>query len=415
MAGLNKLSDARVRSAGPGRYSDGGGLYLRVERNGKKRFVWRGTFGGREVELGLGPYPDATLANAREQAEQARRDVAAGLDPKAERDRRAAPATQSDRRWTFRDEAEEFLALKLPQLTNPKHKQQWRNTLADYVFPTIGDKLINEITAADVLAVLRPIWSVKAETARRVMNRIDNVVDHATLHGRRTLASPTIGVDQQLGKKRPAIQHREALPWGEVPAFLARLDQLASAHLSRLALEFAVLTATRSGEVRGAVWPEIDRDARVWSIPGERMKMRRPHKVPLSDAAMRVLDRAAGRRCELKRDGGPLVFPSSKPLNPLSDMTLTMLLRRMGLQATAHGFRSSFRDWAGETRVEDHEVLEACLAHVPSKVVRAYARSDYLDRRRPVMEAWGAFCRPVPANDEGEADGGSEVGNVKGA
>lgn len=400
---IKKLSDAKVRSADQGVHQDGGGLSLKVKATGAKQWLFRFSLRGKRSDMGLGSYPEIGLADARERAEQARRDVANGIDPRVARDARADPEPEAGQPVTFEDEAEEFLALRLPQLSNPKHRQQWRNTLATYVYPSIGHMPIDEVRAAHVLRLLQPIWRTHPETARRVLGRIENIIDHATLHGRRTLASPTVGVAAQLGKKRPAVKHHPALPWRDVPGFLAALDELASAHVSKLALEFAILTASRSGEVRGAAWDEIDRAARLWNVPPERMKMRRPHRVPLSNAALRVLDRAARHHCELQRDGRPLVFPAHGGTRPLTDMTLTMLLRRMSVPAVPHGFRSSFRDWASENKIEANEVLEACLAHVePSKSVRAYARSDLLDRRRDVMDRWGAFCRPANDDDEGK-------------
>ncbi|HRK19823.1 MAG TPA: integrase family protein [Hyphomicrobiaceae bacterium] len=249
MAGLNKLNDAKVRAAGFGRHSDGGGLYLRVEKNLARRFVWRGTWSGREIEMGLGPYPDTILATARDLAAQARRDLLAGLDPRVQREKRVAP-TRYERVVAFRDVAEEFLALKNPRLSNAKHRQQWQNTLATYAYPVLGQIPINAVQPIDIIRTLQPIWHTKSETARRVLNRIDNVIRHATVSGRRTLANPTTGVVNSLGRKRPIVEHHTSMPWTEVPAFLKQIDGLASAQASRLALEFTILTAARSGEVR---------------------------------------------------------------------------------------------------------------------------------------------------------------------
>jgi integrase len=263
--------------------------------------------------------------------------------------------------------------------------------MRDYVYPHIGDKAVADVTAGDIVAVLRPIWFEKPETAKRVLQRVEAVFKSAILHGYRKLASPCVGVAQELGTRHRKVANHRALPYAQVPDFLARLRATNSWPATRLAFEWLVLTATRSGETRLARWAEIDEQAALWTIPAERMKAKRPHSVPLSPRCLEILQ---ALRPVYPHGPDDLMFPSMKSGAPLSDMTLTKVLRDMGLadSATVHGMRSSFKVWCAEVAKVRDEVSEAALAHViPEKVRAAYLRTDFLEERRPLMQAWAQF------------------------
>jgi integrase len=386
---LNRLTAKKVEKlTKPGRHADGGGLYLSISRDGRRRWVFlyrqketgrRG--GGRLREIGLGSARDVSLAKARELASEVRVAVRDGRDPRHVRD--------ADRRIpTFGEMAEEVVASLEPGWRNQKHRNQWRSTLETYC-RSISTMPVDAITTEHVLGVLKPLWLRVPQTAARLRGRIERVLDAARAKGHRTGDNPA-RLRGNLNHLLPALPkltrgHHKALPYREVPHFMSRLRERGS--VSAMALEFAILTAARSGEVLGAGWDEIDVDQRVWIIPAERMKAGREHRVPLSDRAMEVMTRMAAIRV------GYHVFPGAKPGCPLSTMALAMVLRRMQVPVTVHGFRSSFRDWAAEQTDFANEVAEMALAHaVSNEVERAYRRGDLFDKRRRLMEEWAAYC-----------------------
>jgi integrase len=389
MTGTGKLTATKVRALKePGRYGDGAGLMLVVGADGSRKWVLRVQADGKRRDFGLGSAADVTLADARAEAERLRQMVRAGLDPVAERKR------VPDALPTFREAAVQVHAEHRPTWKNAKHAAQWLTTLEAHAFPHFGDVSVADVTGPMVRDALADIWLTLPETARRVRQRIGAVLDWAHAKGYRTSEAPRAMLTAGRGLPRQPKNrgHFAALGWKAVPKFLLDLD--ATPHAgegTKLAVRFLILTAARSGEVRGARWSEMDLDARVWSIPGERMKAGRPHTVPLSDAAVAVLQRATALRTS--DDADALIFPGERRGQPMSDMTLTMALRRMKADCTAHGFRSSFRDWAAEATNFPREVAEAALAHVlADKVEAAYRRSDLLEKRRRMMDAWAGFC-----------------------
>lgn len=339
---------------------------------------------GRRRDLGLGAYPDVSLAMARERAAEARRLIANGEDPIAQK--------QQAKPKTFRDAALELIESKRPGWKNAKHAAQWVSTLEAYAFPKLGQMQVSRIETADVIAALKPIWSKKPETANRVRQRIEAVIDYASALGIRSGDNPARWrghLDNLLPKptKMRAVQHHPALPHLKIAGFMAALENRSG--VAARALGFTILTAARSGEVRGMTWAEIDLEAGIWTIPADRMKAGKEHRVPLSDAALSLL----GERSE----DNAIVFASeTKRGKPISDMSMTAVLRRMGFDGiTVHGFRSTFRDWAGETTGFPREVIEAALAHgIKDKAEAAYARSDLFDKRRTLMEAWAVVAAP---------------------
>ena len=380
-----RLTTFRVKAlAEPGKYEDGGGLRLVVDPNGAKRWVVRVTIDGKRIERGLGAYPSVTIEGARSRADEIKKAARSGLDLRVEERKQQLSVT------TFRAMFDISFAQRQKQLSNAKHLKQWQSTMEAYVFPVIGDTPVTEVTTAMVLDVLTPIWFDKPETAKRVLQRMETVFKSAIVRGIRDKASPCVGVADELGTKHREVQHHAALPWQDIPHFIPQLSKPSPRLMpaTTLALEFLILTATRSGETRGAVWPEFDLATATWTIPKERMKARNPHRIPLSPRCLEIL--AAAR---LLNPQSTLVFEASKRDKPLSDMTFTKLLRDRKIEATAHGFRSSFKVWAAEIAKAQHEVTEAALAHaIPSKVVAAYLRTDFFDERRTLMAAWAAHC-----------------------
>ena len=380
MAAIHRLTHLKAsKLIRPGIYEDGGGLRLVVGSGATKRWVVRVTIQGQRKERGLGGFPTVSLDEARSKAAEFRAHAKQGRDLAFERKIAEAKST------TFKRAFKAFYEIKSKVLSNKKHAKQWQSTMETYVFPKIGARPIAEISSAEVLQVLSPIWFSKPETARRVLQRMEAVFKSAILRGSRTLASPCIGVVQELGTRHRIVTHHTSLPWSEVSDFLTELKARKSLKSTRLGLEFLILTAARSGEVRGAVWSEIAWKEKEWRIPADRMKGRAAHTVPLSRIAITLLE-------ELRKERGEsdLIFPSSSG-EMLSDMAFTKLIRDMGYgeKATAHGFRSSFKVWAAEVEKVRDEVSEACLAHkIPEKVRAAYLRTDFLEERRSVMEAW---------------------------
>lgn len=392
MAG-NKLTTTKVRSLKePGRYGDGDGLSLVIGADGRRAWVLRVQAGGKRRDFGLGSAADVSLAEAREAAGKVRQQVREGLDPVAEKRKAPPPSTP-----TFRETALQVHKEHLPSWKNAKHGAQWLATLESYAFPDLGDKPVDQITGPMVRDVLANIWLTIPETARRVRQRIGAVLDWAHAKGYRPAEAPMRSVNKGLPKQPKEKEHFAALPWQDAPGFLARLRETGRAGpVVKLLFEFLVLTAVRSGEARGAKWSEIDLEAKLWTIPKARMKAGKAHAVPLSGRALAVLAEAATLRTDDVADG--LVFEGAKRGRPVSDMTLTMVLRRMGAGCTAHGFRSSFRDWAAEATNTPREVAEAALAHaVENRVEAAYRRSDLLEKRRALMEAWASFCAGTEA------------------
>jgi integrase len=391
---MPKLTQAALRGLikKTGRHGDGGGLYFRVIGGGRAYFVYRYRIGGKERETSLGPFPDLTLAEAREKHAALRKSVVVDkADPLAERAKavQAVPIIPS-----FGECADQYVETHEATWRNAKHRWQWRQTLTDYCGP-IRMKPINEIGTADVLAVLKPIWKDIPETASRLRGRIEAVLDAARAlnHIPEDKANPARWkghLDKLLPKPTKLSRgHQKALPYGDVPAFVKRLRS--SDGMAALALEFLILTATRTGETLGAQWREIDLDAAIWTIPPDRMKTGDTFSVPLSERAVAIL--ADTRRAARKEPtGDSFVFFGVIPKRPLSNMAFGMLMRRMGVDATAHGFRTSFRTWCSDVAHAPFEVAEACLSHrIGSAVSRAYARSDMLERRRPIMQAWASF------------------------
>jgi len=376
------LSVQKVKSAGPGRHGDRRGLFLYVKPTGARSWVLRYQMQGRRRDLGLGAYPGVTLAMARDRAAEARRLIADGQDPIAEK--------QQAKPKTFKQAALELVERKRPGWKSTKHAAQWTATLGTYVFPKIGPMQVGHVETADVIAVLTPIWANKPETANRVRQRIEAVLDYTTALGIRKGDNPARWrghLDHLLPKptKVRAVKHHPALPHGQIADFM--VDLAGRGGVAARALAFTILTAARSGETRGLTWAEIDMDACIWTIPAERMKAGKEHRVPLSDAAITLL----GHR----RGDSALVFESeTKPGKPISNMSMTAVLRRMSRDGiTVHGFRSTFRDWAGETTGFPREVIEAALAHgIKDKAEAAYARSDLFDKRRDLMDAWAAVA-----------------------
>ena len=373
------LSAAFVRTAAPGRYCDGQGLYLFVQPSGTRSWVQRIAIRGRRHELGLGSAALVPLAEARTKALANRKIAREGGDPLAEK--RRAEATP-----TFAAAAARVLEQKQAGWSNSRHASTWLRSLETYAFPRIGGRLVSEVTSADVLEVLTPIWHEKAQTARRVRQRVRTVLEWAVAMELRP-DNPCDRVGPVLGPQRAPVQHMRALPHRDVPAAVEAVQTSGAAPVVKLAFEFLVLTAARWGEVRGAEWAEIDTSDRVWTIPALRMKAKRGHRVPLCRRAAEILEAAR----TLGDGSGPLVFPNGDG-TPLPEKKLRRLLQDRNIAAVPHGFRSTFRDWATERTNHPREVVEAALVHmVHNKVQTAYARSDLFERRRRLMDEWAAY------------------------
>lgn len=375
---MARLTAAKAKSLNkPGRYGDGNGLYLNIAKGGTKSWVQRLMIDGTHRDVGLGGYPAVSLSQAREGASKNKSAVANGINPIVEK-RRAAILT-------FREVALRVHAINLPTWRNPKHAAQWISTLGTYVFPSIGEMKIDTIGKADVLVCLTPVWTAKAETARRVRQRIRSVFSWAMAYDYIEHNPAREGIDAALLTMPRIKAHHRSLPYQEVPALLEAIDATRASIASKLCMRFVILTACRSGEARLAAWDEVDLETATWTLSGERMKGGKPHRVPLSDSTLEVLGAAASIY-----DGSGLVFPSPvRPGRPLSDMTLTKILRdnRLADRATVHGFRSSFRVWAEERTSASHAAMKLSLAHaVSSAVEKAYTRSDLLEQRRELMQ-----------------------------
>lgn len=384
---MGKLTASKVRAlTEPGRYSDGEGLFLELNGKDSGRWLLRVQSGGRRRDIGLGSLRSVSLADAREAAFLARKKIAQGIDPVAERklERLVIP--------TFSKAAELVHKEHEKAWKNGKHQNQWLATLKTYAFPKMGNLPVDQIQGPLIRDVLAPIWLEKPETARRVRQRIGTVLDWAYAKGFRASEAPMRSLSKGLPRQPKKDGHFAAMPYAAVPSFLEKVGERES--VGRLALEALILTAARSGEIRGAVWSEIDLEAALWTVPAARMKMGRTHVVPLSPEAVRVFEAAK----KYKTENGGLIFPGQNSKKPLSDMTLLKILRDMDLAVTVHGFRSAFRDWVAEQTDYPGEIAEAALAHtVSNKVEAAYRRTDFLDKRRLLMRDWAAFCKKVPA------------------
>lgn len=409
--GLNAVqAKARATEGRKGRFAAGGGIYLQVDGS-RASWLLRYQLRGRARTMGLGSFDAAgkdglTLAQARDCAAKEKVLIRAGVDPLDARHAKVvAAAIPTPTVPTFQVTAEQFIAAQEAGWRSAKHGAQWTSTLSTYAFPMIGPKAVNAVTTDDVLAILQPVWTTKPETATRVRGRIEAVLDTAKARGWREGENPArwkghLALMLPRRSKVAAVEHHPALPWQEVPAFMVALA--AKSGTAALALRLAVLTAARSGEVRGMTWGEVDFVGKLWTIPATRMKAGREHRVPLSDAALAMLHIARG---DPEPAADTLVFAARGGGNPLSDMALTMLLRkakrpdgggwtdRAGETITAHGFRSSFRDWAGEATAHPREVIEQALAHqLRDKAEAAYARGDLLAKRTALMTDWSVYC-----------------------
>ena len=400
-----ELSAAFVRTAGPGRHCDGDGLYLLVKNTGKRFWVFRYKVKGSKLrEAGLGRAGESRncvrLVEAREKASALFRQVKAGIDPLAARDAAlaASKAAQLDaaiKGITFGEAARRYIDAHASSWGNPKHAGQWTATIETYAVPFFGEIPVSEISTTHVLNAIEPIWTTKAETASRLRGRIESVLDFAKARGWRSGENPAawkghLSLTLPARSKVARVKHHAALNWAEIGTFVG--DLLLQKGIGARALRFAVLTAARSGEVRGARWHEIDFVGSTWTITAERMKAGREHRVPLSEQALAVLAEMSAARTS--DDPSALVFPGKSGGRPLSDMSLTAVLRRMKRgDLTAHGFRSTFKDWAAESTAYPAELSEMALAHtIGSKVEAAYRRGDLFEKRRRLMEDWGHFC-----------------------
>ena len=379
---INRLNARKVDTITKcGRHADGQNLYLSISPNGGKRWVFLYRWHGKQIELGFGSARVVLLARARKLASDARALLAEGKNPK--------DARRPSEGATFGECADRFIEATRAAWSNPKHAAQWQMTLCKYAAP-LRPLLVDQITTDDVLSVLEPFWSEKPETARRLLARIERVLDAAEVRGLRSGGNPARwrGHLDHLLPKRPRLArgHHAAMSYAEVPAFMA--DLRAREGSAESALELCILTAARTGEVLGARWKEFDLDRGIWTAPKERMKSRREHRVPLSTRALEILKTMYESR------SSDFVFPGHKPGRPLSSMALVMVLRRMKVEnATVHGFRSTFRDWAAECTDFPNEVCEAALAHVvENKAEAAYRRGDLFEKCRKLMDAWAAYC-----------------------
>ncbi len=409
-AELSALAVKNIKE--PGLHAVGGvaGLHLQVTNTGAKTWILRFTAGVKpgtnkpwRRDLGLGGYPDVGLADARRKAQEAREKIAQRIDPITEkREQRSAMMAARLAEITFKKAAQQYIEAKSVEWRNGKHAQQWTNTLTTYAFPVLGSLRVSDIERAHVIQVLEPLWfgdknaakekdrKPKIETGTRVRQRIEAVLDWATVREYRSGENPARW-DGYLDKIFPArnkvqkVQHHAALPIAEMPDFMTRLRQRSG--IGARALEFAILTAARSGEARGATWSEIKLEERMWVIPAERMKTKKEHRVPLSDAAMKLLESLP------RMEGTDLVFPSPRGNKALSENTLTKVLEDMDVPVTAHGFRSTFSDWRAEHTEFPREVGEMALSHtIENKVEAAYRRLDLFEKRRALMGVWAVYC-----------------------
>jgi integrase len=404
----NRLTDAVIRRATkPGMLADGSGLYLRVSPSGTRAWIYRFRQDGKLHDLGLGSFSVVNLANARRRAQQMREQRLDGLDPlAAKREKQSAIKLAAAKTMTFRDAATAYVAAHETSWRSEKHRAQWSGSLANYALPVLGDLPVDAIDLALVLRVIEPLWTTKPETASRLRGRVENILDWAAVRGYRQGDNPARwrghleSLLPALSKAKWAVrqkqgraEHFAALPYAELPSFMAALRQHRGG--GARALEFLILMGGRTGEILGARWDEIDVANRLWTIPAARMKTGREHRVPLSDAALVIIEAMAQRRAAIAAHRrNDFIFPGTRANRPLSDAALIKTLKYMGRSdLTVHGFRSTFADWAAETTNFPHEVRELALAHkVGSAVEQAYRRGDLFEKRRQLTVAWAAFC-----------------------
>ncbi len=390
---MGKLTALQVtRATKRGLLGDGGGLYLQITASGSKSWIFRFRVNGKLRNHGLGSVNTLSLVEARNKALECRKMRLNGIDPiEAKKQQRAAVRLDEAKAITFADAAESYIESHRAGWKNAKHAGQWTATLTTYAYPVFGDLPVADIDVGLVLKAIEPIWTTKSVTADRVRGRIEAVLDYAKVRGYRTGENPacwrgnlahTLPAKAKIAK----VQHHAALPHSEMPAFWKKLAKQSG--IGAQALRFAILTAARTGEVIGALWNEIDLEQAVWTIPAERMKAEKEHRVPLTQPALTILDEMQKQRA------GDYIFPGLKAGHPLSNMSLLAVLKRMGRHdLTVHGFRSTFRDWAAECTDTPREVAEAALAHALSnKVEAAYRRSDLFDKRRTLMVDWAGYC-----------------------
>jgi integrase len=388
---LNSLKVQRINARG--RYSDGGGLYLQVSIGGTKSWLFRFMLNGKKREMGLGAVDLVSLSEARSKTLDCRRLLMEGVDPIDARDsRRKLQLLESARTLTFDQCAKSYIDAHRDGWKNAKHVSQWTNTLQTYASPLIGQLPVQAIDTSLIIKVLDPIWREKTETASRLRNRIELILSWATAAGFRSGDNPARWrghLETMLPKKSKVqrVQHHPALPISELGSFMKKLR--VQTGIAAWALEFLILTATRTGEVIGAQWSEINLSEKIWIIPPSRMKAQREHRVPLSPRTIGILEAMQGIHAV---EESPFVFPSSRSGKPMSNMALLAVLKRMGYEITTHGFRSTFRDWAAERTNFPREVAEAALAHTIGKVEAAYRRGDLFEKRRNLMNQWSAFC-----------------------
>ena len=387
-----KLTPAEIDTLGPGIHNDSPNLYLQVRGPTARSWLFRYMVGGRRYEMGLGPVRRVILADARKRADELNRQVGSGVNPmQAKREAKEGREADAIRRITFRECAAGYIAAHRDTWRSAKHRDQWDSTLASYCFPVLGDLAVNQIDTAHVLRVIEPIWKAKPETANRVRGRIETILDWSKARGYREGDNPARwrGHVANLLPKRSkvrAIVHHPALPFGEIAAFMAELRKRQG--IAAEALQFLILTATRTAETLGCQFSEIDLEKRLWVLPAVRMKAAREHRVPLSDAAIAVLERMAAIKMS------NFIFPGQSSGQGLSNMAMSVVLKRMGRSGlTVHGFRSCFSDWAAECTDFPREVREAALAHVTgNKVETAYRRGDLFAKRAELMNQWAAHC-----------------------
>ncbi len=388
MPAIHKLTARKVESNKvPGRLSDGAGLYLVTSKTNAKKWVYMWVTDGRRREMGLGGFPGVGLASARNKAQFSRQLVAEGKDPIEERLREEGELQKTSR--SFGVVADHLVENLKADWSSEKHRQQWKRTVSHYCKP-IRSIAVDQIDTKDVLRVLKPIWTTKEETARRLRSRIERILDYATAHGWRQGENPARwkGHLKDILPKRDSSKKSNfaSMPYEKISHFMkALIQQVGSA---ALALEFTIHTAARSNEALGALWDEINFDERTWTIPANRMKSKVEHIVPLSDEVLAILKRA------LEMKDSKYIFPGGKKGRPLSNMSMNMLMRRMGIEGvTVHGFRSSFRDWCGDTTEFPREVAEAALSHkIGNRVEQAYRRRNALEKRRKLMTDWSKYC-----------------------
>jgi len=381
----NRLTHRSIRAAEAGLHADGDGLMLQVVPSGARTWILRTMVQGRRRDMGLGGWPIVSLKEARDKAQGYRRIARQGGDPFAERDRNKNSAP------TFAEAVKEVHEAHEKTWRNKKHAKQWLRSLEQFDFPTLGGMRVDAIKSGDIMRALGPIWLEKSVTARNVLQRIGVVLSWAKGHGFRSDApgEEIAAARRALPKKRRKVKHHAALPYANIPAFLKSLRDSEVGDRVTLALELLILTATRTNEVLEAEWPEIDLQAKLWTIPDGRMKGEREHRVPLASRAIEILQ--AARKLG---DGTGLVFPGAIEGKPLNDDTLRRKVRSMGFDViTVHGFRSSFRDWCSEQTTTPREVAEAALAHALEDATEAaYSRTDYFEKRRKLMDEWATYC-----------------------